>query len=228
MSFVYSVSSLNSNSSSINKKEELSEATKKKLKALNIDISSVTSETEAKRIIAEEEAKKSEKTDTKQAEAGSQEEKLYNRIKNLARKIGIDVSKNENIETIFTKIDEKLKALEENNNNSNINVLRSELEILENEFKNITTGESSLLSAMDLLSKTNFTHKNTSKVEVSKKTDKPVVYLHSNQNATSKHHCKSRNSRKWYCVNNLLLSTYIRFAPNCTVFAIAKVNFFLV
>lgn len=155
MSFVYSVSSLNTNSSSINKKEELSEATKKKLKALNIDVSSVTSETEAKRIIAEEEAKKSEKTDTKQAEAGSQEEKLYNRIKNLARKIGIDVSKNENIETIFTKIDEKLKALEENNNNSNINVLRSELEILENEFKNMTTGESSLLSAMDLLSKTN-------------------------------------------------------------------------
>ena len=155
MSFVYSVSSLNTNSSSINKKEELSEATKKKLKALNIDVSSVTSETEAKRIIAEEEAKKSEKTNTKQAEAGSQEEKLYNRIKNLARKIGIDVSKNENIETIFTKIDEKLKALEENNNNSNINVLRSELEILENEFKNITTGESSLLSAMDLLSKTN-------------------------------------------------------------------------
>ena len=155
MSFVYSVSSLNTNSSSINKKEELSEATKKKLKALNIDVSSVTSETEAKRIIAEEEAKKSEKTDTKQAEAGSQEEKLYNRIKNLARKIGIDVSKNENIEAIFTKIDEKLKALEENNNNSNINVLRSELEILENEFKNITTGESSLLSAMDLLSKTN-------------------------------------------------------------------------
>ncbi len=155
MSFIYSVSSLNSNNSSINKKEELSEATKKKLKALNIDVSSVTSETEAKRIIAEEEAKKSEKTKTKQAEAGSQEEKLYNRIKNLAGKIGIDVSKNENIEAIFTKIDEKLKALEENNNNSNINVLRSELEILENEFKNITTGESSLLSAMDLLSKTN-------------------------------------------------------------------------
>ena len=108
MSFVYSVSSLNTNSSSINKKEELSEATKKKLKALNIDISSVTSETE-----------------------------------------------NENIEAIFTKIDEKLKALEENNNNSNINVLRSELEILENEFKNMTSGESSILSAMDLLSKSN-------------------------------------------------------------------------
>ena len=56
---------------------------------------------------------------------------------------------------IFTKIDEKLKALEENNNNSNINVLRSELEILENEFKNMTSGESSILSAMDLLSKSN-------------------------------------------------------------------------
>lgn len=49
-----------------------------------------------------------------------------------------------------------------------------------------------------------------------KKTDKPVVYLNSNQNATSKHHCKSRNSRKWYCANNLLLATYMRFAQNCT------------
>ena len=152
MSSIYSISALDSANSSINKKDELSAATKKKLEALNIDISSVSSETEAKRIIKEEEAKKSEKTDSTQIESGSQEEKLYNRIKNLARKIGIDVSKNENIETIFTKIDEKLNALEENSNNSNINVLRSELEILKNEFKNITTGESSILSAMDLLS----------------------------------------------------------------------------
>ena len=155
MSSIYSISAIDSTNSSINKKDELSAATKKKLEALNIDISSVSSETEAKRIIKEEEAKKSEKTNSTKAEAGSQEEKLYNRIKNLARKIGIDVSKNENIETIFTKIDEKLKALEENSNNSNINVLRSELEILENEFKNITSGESSILSAMDLLSKSN-------------------------------------------------------------------------
>lgn len=154
MSFIYSVSSLNSNSSSINKKEELSEATRKKLKALNIDISSVNSETEAKRVIAEEEAKKSEKTEVIIVSgSGSQEEKLFERIKNLARKLGINVSKSENIETIFIKIEERLKELEENNNNSNINVLRSELDILKNEFKNITTGESSVLSAMDLLSK---------------------------------------------------------------------------
>lgn len=154
MSFIYSVSSLNSNSSSINKKEELSDATRKKLKALNIDISSVNSETEAKRVIAEEEAKKSEKTEVIIVSgSGSQEEKLFERIKNLARKLGINVSKSENIETIFIKIEERLKELEENNNNSNINVLRSELDILKNEFKNITTGESSVLSAMDLLSK---------------------------------------------------------------------------
>ncbi len=153
MSSIYSISAIDSTNSSINKKDELSASTKKKLEALNIDISSVSSETEAKRIIKEEEAKKSEKTEViVVSTSGSQEEKLFERIKNLARKLGINVSKNENIETIFTKIDEKLNALEENSNNSNINVLRSELEILKNEFKNITTGESSILSAMDLLS----------------------------------------------------------------------------
>ena len=149
---IYSISAIDSTNSSINKKDELSASTKKKLEALNIDISSVSSETEAKRIIKEEEAKKSEKTEViVVSTSGSQEEKLFERIKNLARKLGINVSKNENIETIFVKIEERLKELEENSNNSNINVLRSELEILKNEFKNITTGESSILSAMDLL-----------------------------------------------------------------------------
>lgn len=152
MSSIYSISAIDSTNSSINKKDELSASTKKKLEALNIDISSVSSETEAKRIIKEEEAKKSEKTEViVVSTSGSQEEKLFERIKNLARKLGINVSKNENIETIFVKIEERLKELEENSNNSNINVLRSELEILKNEFKNITTGESSILSAMDLL-----------------------------------------------------------------------------
>ncbi len=152
MSSIYSISAIDSTNSSINKKDELSASTKKKLEALNIDISSVSSETEAKRIIKEEEAKKSEKTEVIiVSSSGSQEEKLFERIKNLARKLGINVSKNENIETIFVKIEERLKELEENSNNSNINVLRSELEILKNEFKNITTGESSILSAMDLL-----------------------------------------------------------------------------
>lgn len=157
MSTIYSLSALSASNSSINKKDELSDSTKKKLKALGIDVSGVSSESEAKKIIAEEEAKKSEKADgTSKDKSKTQEESLYIRIKNLARKLGINVSENENISNIFGKIEDKLEAIEKNNsNNSNINVLRSEFEMLEQEFKNITTGESSLLSAMDMLSQSN-------------------------------------------------------------------------
>ena len=157
MSSIYSLSALNSNNSSINNKKKLSESTKMKLKSLGIDISNISSESEAKKVIAEEEAKKSgEVNGTTTGKTSAKEESLFIRIKNLARKLGISVSENENIETIFVKIEKKLEEIEKNNNNnSNINVLRSEFEMLKQEFKNITTGEASILNAMDMMAQSN-------------------------------------------------------------------------
>lgn len=147
---------LASNASTSTKGANLSEETIGKLLSLGIDIESVSSETEAKKLIEEAEKEKKssndEETDKKDTTA---EENLYNDIKNLARKIGINVNKSENIEDIFDKISQKLDEFEENSYNSNLNVFQSELDILKRQFKNMYSGESSILSAMDMISKSN-------------------------------------------------------------------------
>ncbi len=135
----------------------LSEETIGKLLSLGIDIESVSSEAEAKRIIEEEEqkSKPTKTTDEEEKSSQSEAETLYNDIKNLARKLGIDVSKSENIEDILDKISSKLESLQDNSYNSNLNVFQSELDMLKRQFKNLYAGESSILSAMDLLSQNN-------------------------------------------------------------------------
>lgn len=140
-----------------NNKTFLSESTISKLKALGINPEEVSSETEAKKIIAEEEAKKkAEKTDnSNETKSTSQEEKLYERIKNLAQKIGINVNQNENINSIFSRIEAKFNEIKDTSYNSNFNVLKSEFEMIQQQFKDITSGESSILSAMDMISQNN-------------------------------------------------------------------------
>lgn len=140
-----------------NNKTLLSESTIAKLKALGINPEEVSSETEAKKIIAEEEAKKkAEKTDnSNETKSTSQEEKLYERIKNLAQKIGINVNQNENINSIFSRIEAKFSEIKDNSYNSNFNILKSEFEMIQQQFKDITSGESSILSAMDMISQNN-------------------------------------------------------------------------
>lgn len=135
----------------------LSESTIAKLKALGINPEEVSSETEAKKIIAEENSKKKvEKADnSNETKSTSQEEKLYERIKNLADKIGINVNQNENINSIFSRIEAKFNEIKENSYNSNYNILKSEFEMIQQQFKDITTGESSILSAMDMISQNN-------------------------------------------------------------------------
>lgn len=135
----------------------LSESTITKLKALGINPEEVSSETEAKKIIAEENSKKkAEKADnSNETKSKSQEEKLYERIKNLADKIGINVNQNENINSIFSRIEAKFNEIKENSYNSNYNILKSEFEMIQQQFKDITSGESSILSAMDMISQNN-------------------------------------------------------------------------
>ncbi len=132
----------------------LSEETIGKLLSLGIDINEVSSETEAKKLIeeAEKEEDKENENSSEDKTKNSEAENLYNDIKNLGRKVGINVSKNENIEDILDKISQRLEEFEENSYNSNLNVFQSELDILERQFKNLYSGESSILSAMDMLS----------------------------------------------------------------------------
>lgn len=158
MSSVDAISSLIiGKTSSYSKKSGLSQETIRKLSALGIDISSVSSESDAKKIIEEEEAKKSSDTDneSENKQNTSDEEALLNDIKNLARKLGISINQNDKIDNIFDEISSNIDEMKNNSYNSNLNVFISEFDLLKTQFKNMYSGDSSLLSAMDMLSKTN-------------------------------------------------------------------------
>lgn len=124
----------------------LSDDTINKLKDLDIDISKVSSESEAKRLIDKAEEENSQ-TGSVQTEA----EDLYNDIKNLGRKLGLEFVQSENIQDVFDKISTKLDEFSEGPINSNVDILRSELDVLKREFKFLYSGDSSMLSAMDIL-----------------------------------------------------------------------------
>ena len=90
-----------------------------------------------------------------------------------------------------------------------------------------------------LLSKTNFTHKNTSKVEVSKKpTNLSFIFTVTKmqrQNIIANHEIVVNGIVQTICylqrtcdLPKIALICKLCIHPNCTVFAIAKVNFFLV
>ena len=155
MTSIYSMTQLSLvNSSASTESSNLSETTINKLKALGIDVSTISSESEAKKAIAE--AEENNEADDKGTEQDStDEEKLYNDIKNLARRLGISADENTNIEDTLNKISTKLEEIEDNSNNANLNIFQSELESLELRFKNLYSGESSILSAMDLMAENN-------------------------------------------------------------------------
>ncbi len=137
--------------SNINNKT-LSKDTLDKLEKYGIDASSVSSEYEAKKLI--EKAEK-EKSAAEQEKNNSNQDDLYSRLKNLAQKIGITINQSENFETIFSKLSKKIDDLKGNGYGSNYNAVKSEYETLKLLYNTEIKGGSSLLSALDILGKTN-------------------------------------------------------------------------
>ena len=151
MALINAITSVSVSSGSMIKSSSvLSDDIIDKLKELNIDVSKVSSETEAKRLIDE-----AEEEQTEAASEQTDAEILYDDIKSLGRKLGLEFTQNENIQDIFDEISLTLDEFEENSYNSNFNIIRSELDILKREFKFLYSGDSSMLSAMDILSNNN-------------------------------------------------------------------------
>ncbi|MCD7740336.1 MAG: hypothetical protein LUH11_03200 [Candidatus Gastranaerophilales bacterium] len=155
MSSINTISGFTSGtSSSSTKAVNLSEETIAKLLALGIDIESVSSETEAKKLIEQAEDEKKGNSSDKDKNSKS-DESLYDSLKSLANKIGITVSQNEDIEDIFDKISQKLDEFKENSYSTNYNVFQGEYEMLKLQFKNMNSPEASILSALDIMSQNN-------------------------------------------------------------------------
>lgn len=153
MTSIYNISAYNfAGNNQYRQKSKLSEETIRKLIALGIDIESVSSESEAKKLI--EQAEKKQEKEIKKTNL-SHEEQLFERLKNLARKLNIVVTDNQTIEEVFNKIRDKIEELEKNSNNSNINVIKAEFEIIEQEYKNVSKSGISLFSAMNIMSQNN-------------------------------------------------------------------------
>jgi len=138
--------------SALSKGNALSEETIGKLEALGIDISSVKSEQEAKRLIkkAEEEQQKQNSSDNE-----SGQETLFKRVKSLAEKAGVSVSENDDFEIIFSKLSSKIDDLKGDGYGSGYNVLQSEYETLKLQYNSEIKGGSSTLNALDILGQSN-------------------------------------------------------------------------
>lgn len=86
----------------------------------------------------------------------SRENKLFQRLKAIAIKLGIIVSESDTISKLISKIQKRIKELEEkNNNNSDLNAIKSEFESIKLAYKNLLTGGDSLVCGMEMLSQSN-------------------------------------------------------------------------
>ena len=131
----------------------LSAALRSKLVSYGIDVNSVSSETEAKKLIAQ--AEKTDASHEVKTSSQSREEKLYARLKLLAGRIGLTVSQQERISAIISKIEIRIKELEKQKNNSDFNAIKSEFEAIKMQYNSFLKGESPLLTGMDILGKSN-------------------------------------------------------------------------
>lgn len=155
MPSVSSISGYLAQSVSLSMERGISQDTINKLLALGIDVTSVRTETEAKRIIAEKTENKDTKDVEKKSNVSAKEEKLLNNIKTLARQLGIKVDDNDKIEHIFTLVENRIDDFTENGYSAGMNVFQSELERLKTLFKNLFANDSGILSAMDMMSRVN-------------------------------------------------------------------------
>ena len=121
-------------------------------------VQKTTSKEQSKSVKDADEKVSAEDKDTKKAEnIGNDDrfETLYARLKALALRLGITVSKNEKISTILAKIQERIAQLEKEKSNSNINVIKSEYETIKQQYHSLINGDSSLLTGLDILSQSN-------------------------------------------------------------------------
>jgi hypothetical protein len=91
----------------------LSEETKRKLLALGIDPSTVTSEAQAKKLIEKAQSNSSikETTKTENKTVCTSESEILTKAKNLAQKMGIKLSKNMTIDEILQSISDKISQM---------------------------------------------------------------------------------------------------------------------
>lgn len=143
---------------------QLSEETKAKLIALGIDPSSVSSEAEAQALISQVEAMS--KTDKARPKTNnlpttpSSEQELMTKARELAEKVGVQLSQTDTLDDMCKKISEKLEKLAGNyaSDTPKMNVIKGyseELAQIDAGYQKIQNNHQSIFAAMNMLSMSN-------------------------------------------------------------------------
>lgn len=129
----------------------LSEETKRKLRELGVEPSTVANEFQAQQLIKtleqklEQVHKSASFGNARKATSGEAE--LIAKAKALANQVGISVSSTDSLSDIFSKIKAKINTME--TQGQDIKAYKSELSALEDKYSTVQQNQSSMLSAMN-------------------------------------------------------------------------------
>ena len=129
----------------------LSEETKRKLRELGVEPSTVANEFQAQQLIKtleqklEQVHKSASFGNARKATTGEAE--LIAKAKALANQVGISVSSTDSLSDIFSKIKAKINTIEAQG--QDIKAYKSELSALEDKYSTVQQNQSSMLSAMN-------------------------------------------------------------------------------
>lgn len=129
----------------------LSEETKRKLRELGVEPSTVANEFQAQQLIKtleqklEQVHKSASFGNARKATTGEAE--LIAKAKALANQVGISVSSTDSLSDIFSKIKVKINTMEAQG--QDIKAYKSELSALEDKYSTVQQNQSSMLSAMN-------------------------------------------------------------------------------
>lgn len=129
----------------------LSEETKRKLRELGVEPSTVANEFQAQQLIKileqklEQVHKSASFGNARKATSGEAE--LIAKAKALANQVGISVSSTDSLSDIFSKIKAKINIMEAQG--QDIKACKSELSALEDKYSTVQQNQSSMLSAMN-------------------------------------------------------------------------------
>jgi len=111
----------------------ISEETRRQLIALGIDPSTVTSEAQAKQLIAAAKQKVAETTnDSSSKSTCSSELELLSRVKNFANKIGVKLSFTQTLKEMIDELTSKVQELKSTEDTAEFDGIKNEYAVIEN------------------------------------------------------------------------------------------------
>lgn len=160
---INSISTTSVNYSDISQLSKISEATKRKLQALGIDPSSVTSEAQAQTLIASAQQRQQvqqTQQSSNEKKTTSSESELISQAKTLASKMGVSVSSNESLSDILSTLSSKISSMSAQANGDAVKLqeikqFQSELYSIQSQYSTVQQNDNSLYTAMNMTANMN-------------------------------------------------------------------------